>query len=414
MRAKYQNQKVLFAAAAIGLLLVGGISISVAKGEGALPVQSATLMQTIDPNEGFIDDPFTFDRAGSRLLYVNSDTGTSAKVVVLDVFQKTELYRVPLNKFTLKPSKVEFAIDGEHFLVWTEERRTGRKVAALMSNKGKVVRKFGPALDIVRTTYEGQEALVVHDVSSPKRSKKRRKQASGELPVVSHSVAVYNIATGRVIGKKTKLDLTANDKNESLDFTLKFWANDFTVAVGIKGGTWDRKEDQRSPDFEGHYEMPTRTFSKRLEIKDVRAHRERMFRMVKYAKRGQDIVVKHNLSGLDLVANGEFTPIALSEPFHHYDSSTLVVQPGGTGAMFFALTIVPVHPDAAAKRRAVKPWTDLYEYDLSTKKATRRARLLAKKGRKHAWRANNTHWAVMPRHIGFDRGGSEMQIYRLK
>ena len=277
-----------------------------------------------------------------------------------------------------------------------------------------MIRKFGPALDIVRTTYEGQEALVVHDVSAPKGSSKRGKKAGADQPVVSHSVAVYNIGTGKLIGKKTNLELNADDKNEELDFTLKFWANNFTVAVGIKGGVWDRKENQRSPDFEGHYEMPTRTFSKRLEIKDVRAHRERMFRMVKYAKRMQDIVVKHNLSGLDLVSNGEFTPVTLSEPFHHYDPSTLVVQPATSGTMFFSITIDPVHPDAAAKRRAVKPWTDLYEYDLRTGKATRRARLLAKKGRRHAWRANASHWAVMPRHIGFDRGGSEMQIYRLK
>lgn len=415
VRANYWNQGNRFATAAIGLLLLGGASIANAQGEGTeVPVESAKLVQTIDPNEGFIDDPFTFDSAGSRLLYVNSDTGTSAKIVVLDVFQRTELRRVGLNKFTVKPSKVEFAIDGEHFLVWTEEKKTGRKIAALLSNRGNVIRKFGPALDIVRTTYEGQEAVVVHDVSSPKVSKKKRKKASGELPVVSHSVAVYNIATGKRIGKQTNLDLTANDKNEDLDFTLKFWANDFTVAVGIKGGEWDRRENQRSPDFEGHYEMPTRTFSKRLAIKDVRAHRERMFRMAKYAKRSQDIVVKHNLSGLDQVSNGEFTPITLTEPFHHYDSTTLVVQRGATGKMFFSLTIDPVHPDAAARRRAVKPWTDLYEYDLSTKKATRRARLLPKKGRRHSWRANSTHWAVMPRHIGFDRGGSEMQIYRLK
>jgi hypothetical protein len=415
VRSMYWNQGTRLAAALCALLLTGGIPDAGAKGAAVpLPVQSAQLVQTIDPADGFIDDPFTFDSAGSRLLYVNSDTGTTAKVVVLDVFQRTELRRVSLSKFTLKPSKVEFAIDGEHFLVWTEEKKTGRNVAALLSNQGKVIRRFGPALDIVRTTYDGQEALVVHDVSSPKLTRKQKKEGGDDLPVVRHTVAVYNIATGKLLGKKTELDLTADDKNAKLDFALKFWASDFTVAVGIKGGEWDRKEDQRSPDFEGHYEMPTRTFSKRLPIKDLRKHRERMFRMAKYSKRSQNIVVKHNLTGLDLVSNGEFTPIALQEHFHHYDSTTLVVQAAAAGSIFFTLTIDPVHPDAAARRRAVKPWTDLYEYDLGTKKARRRARLLAKKGRKHAWRANSTHWAVMPRHIGFDRGGSDMQVYRLK
>lgn len=376
------------------------------------PIQSAELVQTIKPAEGFIDDPFAFDRAGSRLLYVNSDTGSSAHLVVLDSFQRTELRRVSLKKFTLKPSKAEFAIEGEHFLVWSELNRTGKQVVALVSNKGKVVRKFGPALDIVRTDYEGQDAMVVHDVSSIKARKKGKR--SDEAPVVRHTVGVYSVATGKLIGKKTDLDLSAEDKSPKLDFTLKYWAKDFTVAVGIKGGEWQRQEDQRSPDFEGHYEMPTRTFSKRIPIKNLTAHRERMARLVKYAKRSEDVVVKHNLSGIDFVSDGNFTAIKLTEPFHHYDSSTLIVQAASGGSIFFSITIDPVHPDAAAKRRAVKPWTDLYEYELSSKKATRRARLLAKKGRKHVWRANSTHWAVMPHHIGFDRGGSELQLYKLK
>ncbi len=402
-------------AAFCALLLMGSAQVASAeRAKKPLAVESAVLVQTIDPSEGFIDDPFSFDRAGSRLLYVNSDTGTSAEVVVLDVFQKTKLRRVSLSKFTLKPSKVEFAIDGEHFLIWTEEKETGKKVVALLANSGQVIRKFGPAQDIVRTTYEGQEALVVHDVSAPQYSKKVLRKMKGDVPVVRHTVSVFNVETGKRLGDTTNLDLTSDDKNAELDFTLKFWAKDFTVAVGIKGGEWDRKENQRSPDFEGHYEMPTRTFSKRLAIKDVRAHRERMYRMAKFSRRSQDIVVKHNLSGVDFVFNGEFTPIEVAVPFHHYDSTSLVVQAARSGSIFFTMTIDPVHPDAAARRRAVKPWIDLYEYDLTTKKATRRARLLAKKGRKHSWRANGTHWAVMPRHIGFDRGGSEMQIYKLK
>ena len=420
-RGMSRNQGLIAALCALVMAGVGSAWVGSAwagSGDRSAQIQSAELVQTIKPAEGFIDDPFAFDRAGSRLLYVNSDTGSSAHVVVLDTFQRTELRRVNLKKFTIKPSKAEFAIDGEHFVVWSEHNKTGKQVVALMSNKGKVIRKFGPALDIVRTDYEGQDAMVVHDVlsikSRPKRKRKRKSVSTEESPAVRHSVAVYSVATGKLLGKKTDLDLTAQDKSPTLDFTLKFWAKDFTVAVGIKGGEWDRKEDQRSPDFEGHYHMPTRTFSKRLPIKNIVAHRARMDRLVKYAKRSQDVVIKHNLSGIDFVSNGDFTAIQLGEPFHHYDPSTLITQAASGGSIFFSITIDPVHPDAAARRRAVKPWTDLYEYDLSSKQATRRARLLPEKGRKHAWRANSTHWAVMPRHIGFDRGGSELQIYKLK
>ena len=174
-----------------------------------------------------------------------------------------------------------------------------------------------------------------------------------------------------------------------------------------------RKEDQRSPDFEGWYVMPTQTFSKRLPIADIVAHREHMERMVKYSKRSRDVVVKRNLTGIDYIENGVFTPITLSEPFHHYDPQSLVAQASSGGNIFFAMTIDPVHPDAAAARRAVTPWLDLYEYNPITKKATRRARLLPPKVRKHTWRATSTHWAIMPRHIGFDRGGTKLQLYKL-
>ncbi|MCP4448310.1 MAG: hypothetical protein GY811_23665 [Myxococcales bacterium] len=374
------------------------------------PSQKAKLVRSIAPEQGFVDDPFTFDRAGSRLAYVASDAGTSSHLVVVDSLQRTELYRVNFGKFTLKPKRVEFALDGEHFLLWSEDASTAEKRVALINSKGRIVRKFGPAKDIVRTDFEGQDALVVHKVSSLKKRNKKHKEGS---PLVRHSVAVYAIRNGKTIGKKSNLDLDEKDKSTALDFSFRYWAKDFTVAVGIKGGVWDRKEDQRSPDFEGWYDMTTATFSKRLPIKDIVKHRERMERLAKYAKHSRDIVVRHDLSGIDLVKNGEFHELALAEPFHHYDHTSLVTQHSSSGSLFFTLTIDPVHPDAAAKRRAVKPWMDLYEYMPQSKKAVRRARLLPPKGRRHTWRATSTHWALVPRHVGFDRGGTQLLLYVL-
>ncbi len=375
------------------------------------PVEQATLSRTFSPEEGFVDDPFAFDTSGSRLVYVASDAGTSSHLVVVDTLQNTELFRVNIGKFTLKPTRVEFAVDGEHFLVWSTDQATGKMRVGLLNSKGRVTRKYGPADDIVQTTYQGQEAIVVHSVSSLKKRKKKHKEGA---PLVRHTIAVSALRTGKTLGKKTNLDLDEKDKSTALDFTLKYWAKDFTVAVGIKGGVWDRKENQRSPDFEGWYEMPSATFTKRLPIKHLVKHRERMARLVKHQKRSRDIVVRHNISGVDLVEDGDFTGLTLAEPFHHYDHTSLVTQTSSTGSIFFTLTIDPVHPDAAAKRRAVKPWMDLYEYVPATKKVIRRARLLPPKGRRYSWRASSTHWALVPRHIGFDRGGTQLLLYTLK
>jgi hypothetical protein len=415
MTAMGRNRELLAGVCAVVLGLAFGHGAAWAGGSESssqyAPVEQASLAQSIVPDEGFVDDAFAFDASGSRLAYVASDAGTSSHLVVVDTLQKTELYRVNIGKFTLKPTRIDFALDGEHFLIWSADDATGKQRVVLVDSKGRLTRKYGPADDIVQTNYRGQEAIVVHTVSSLKQRNKKHTEGA---PLFRHNVAVSALRTGKALGKKSNLDLDEKDKSTALDFTFRYWANDFTIAVGIKGGVWDRKENQRSPDFEGWYDMPSATFSKRLPIKHLVEHRERMARLVKYQKRSRDIVVRHDISGVDLIQNGDFTDLPLAEPFHHYDHTSLVTQTSNSGSIFFTLTIDPVHPDAAARRRAVKPWMDIYEYVPTTKKVIRRARILPPKGRRHSWRATSTHWALVPRHIGFDRGGTQLLLYKLK
>ncbi len=412
MTGMRKNRRMLagLCAVVLGLAIGGAAEAGPNNSKEYAPSKGASLVQTIAPESGFVDDPYAFDAAGSRLVYVASDAGTSSHLVVVDVIQKTELYRVDMSKFTLKPTRVEFAQDGEHFLVWSRDDASGKERLGVLDTKGRLVRKYGPADDIVPTIYLGQEAVVVHKVSDLKRRKRKHKAGA---PLVRHNVGIFALRSGKSLGKKTNLDLDEKDKSAKLDFTFKYWTRDFTVAVGIKGGVWDRKENQQSPDTEGWYDMPTATFSKRLPITALVKHRERMNRLVKHAKHSRDIVIRHDLSGIDLLQNGDFSPLTLAEPIHHYDHTTLVTQPAVSGSIFFALTIDPVHPDAAAKRKAVTAWTDLYEYVPSTKKTIRRARLQPPRGRRHTWRATSTHWALVPRHIGFDRGGTQLLLYKL-
>ncbi|MBL4635114.1 MAG: hypothetical protein JKY56_14675 [Kofleriaceae bacterium] len=396
------------------LLLMGAMTLfsslvaSEASADKKALVESATLAQTISPAEGFIDDPFTFDSAGSRLLYVNSNTENQAQLVVVDAVQNTILRRVDIASFSKKPSRVEFALEGEHYLVWGEEK-AGKVKVALIDSKGKIVRSFGPAVDVVSTRYQGVEAVVVHDVGDIKA----RKRQKDNQPVIRHSVGIYSVAKGKLLGKKSNLDLTGENESPSLNFRFKYWTENFTVAVGIKGGEWDRKEGQQSPDVEGWYSMPNRTFSKRLAIPNLIEHRQRLARLMKHSGKGNMVVVKRNLSGIDFVKEGLFSAIELAEPFHHYNAGSLVVQQSEGAEVFFTITIDPVHPDAAAERKAVKPWVDLYEYLPGTKKAVRRARMLGYGTRRYAWRANHDYWAIVPRHIGFERGGTSILLYKL-
>jgi hypothetical protein len=73
-----------------------------------------------------------------------------------------------------------------------------------------------------------------------------------------------------------------------------------------------------------------------------------------------------------------------------------------------------VNPDAVARRRADKEWLDLYELAPGAKKAVRKARMRVKGKTALSWRATGSYWIVVPRHVGFDRGGKAIRVYALK
>jgi hypothetical protein len=383
---------------ALAIALLPGRAESWAKAEDR-PVQSATLEKSLKPDAGFVDTAFTFDSAGTRLLWIQTDGGEKASVVSYDISQKQELATTSLKAVKGQVSRLEPAHDGDHFLVWTPAKRG--VLVSLLHKGGKVVRKFGPASDVVRKSYSGKDCLVLH-------TEKPRK--GGKL----HTVELKEIATGKRVGKKSSLQLDGSGKSKKLDFELKYWAESYTQAVGIKGGAWDRKEDQRTPDVEGWYEMPAQSFSKRLPIRNVLEHRHKMTALTQHANRPRTVAVKRDLTAIELYEGAKSSSLGLAEPFHHYDPKSLQVQYSASGTLFFSLTIDPVHPDAAAKKRAVKPWLDLYEIAPGAKKARRRARILASGKRRISWSASSSHWAVLPRHIGFDRGGGELLVYKLQ
>ena len=78
---------------------------------------------------------------------------------------------------------------------------------------GLVTAGVGTALYLVsviaQDILEGRLRDVFHRSSMMREIKKH----VGDLPVVRHTVSVYNIETGKPIGETSNLDLTAKDKN---------------------------------------------------------------------------------------------------------------------------------------------------------------------------------------------------------
>ena len=81
--------------------------------------------------------------------------------------------------------------------------------------------------------------------------------------------------------------------------------------------------------------------------------------------------------------------------------------------MLLSLTIDPVHPDAAAARRAVPVYQDFYRVVRGRPDVTRVARFRRKDDAKRQWRVSSRALVIMTLHRGWSRGGRELAVYRL-
>lgn len=366
-------------------------------------------VKTIKPLQGFVDDPFLFDGAGGRLLYINADAGYLAELTLIDLTQgAAQLQKIDISDFTTTPVFVRFIDEG--FFVISRPSDIDKATAAVISPTGKVLRKFGPATDIALTERDGQPVVALY-TKTDKKAKVRGKPVTR----THHKVQVLTLAKKKRVGKARTL--IADDKGyvKKHDFRINHWANGYTRAIGIKGGSWDSKQNQRSPDTEGWYDLVTGVFSKTVDIPDLMAHAYKLRAFGKHSNEDQFLDVAEDLSGVDLVTDSGRTRLELAQPFAHYDPKTLVYQPTEDGLYLFSLKIDPVNKEAAARKRADAEYLDLYSYRSGDKKAMRMARFLLtdRKKRLMTWRATEEYWVIVPRLIGFSRGGKELQIYKL-
>jgi hypothetical protein len=373
--------------------------------------QDATLLHTLTPVRGFVDSPVAFDGAGGRLLYVNTDAAELCELVVWDLTAKSEVMRVDLKPFTTAPLAVQEVIDGEHFLIVARGPADGTVAAAILDRKGSVTRKFGPATDIVRVQYEGEDALSVYrrdEVSAKKKS---------DHPAVRHTLEVFALKSGKRLGKRAAITADPTGFSKKLDFRINHWLLGYTRAIGIKGGEYDRKEDQRSPNIEAWYDVPRATFAKRIPITDVVEHTKRLQILAQHPNESTFVAIASDLSGLVVYSDGAGpTPVELAEPFRHYLHTSFLPQPVQPGQpLFFTLEIDPVHPDAVERKRAEEKWLDLYMLTPGARRAERLARLpLDDDQPGYRWRARASRWILIPRHVGFERGGASILIYEIR
>jgi hypothetical protein len=364
----------------------------------------ATELARITPAKGFVDDPIAFD--GARVAYIDTDGATFTELVVYDPATKAEVARAALPADLGTPTLVRWIGTGDAakiLVAGKSDEAVAR--AALLGVDGKVVRKFGPATDVALVTRGGQLRLALH----------REKTTDAAKGVVHHEVELVELDKGKRVGKLRTLDVGADGKIEKLDFRINHWTDGFTHAIGVKGGHWDPKENQRTPDVAADYDVVDAAF-KTTVIDDPMAfaHRARVMAdrpagaVATFARMSDD------LTTVELWRDGAPQNLDLDQPVAQYDPQTLGDATDDKGALWIALEIDPTNPAAVKRKKADPAYIDLFAVDAATGKAVRKARVLAAPKKEYRWGTAGGRWWLLERSVGFDRGGTSLAVYSLQ
>jgi hypothetical protein len=384
----------------------------------ATPLVGATEVAKFSAATGFIDDPIATD--DTRIAYVIADASTKAELHVETLEgapagtgsgagsaqgsasneQIVDIASVTLHPIALRlVGKRAFVVgvngDGNQVAALVELAAVGKKPA------GAVVYKLGPAKDISVITRDGKPRIAVHRVTDGKDG-------------VRHEVEVDALETGKRVSAGRPLELDASGANKALELKVNSWSDGYTRAHGIKGGEWDKKEDQRSPDVEATYDLVTGKFSEQKKIEDLFEQRKRFGVLAEEKDKADFLRMSWDNANIQIWHAGKPTNVTLDESMTNYDPKSLmgVVEPDGSA--WLALKVDPVNPDAVARKKADPEYLDIFHAGADGK-AVRKARVLGPSMRFYFGVLNDAGgklW-LLERSNGFERGGKNLKVYQL-
>jgi len=365
------------------------------KPKAAVPLIGVTSIATVAPARGFVDDPIAVG-VGGRIAYIETDGAERAEVVLLDQGEKA---RFSLPAATGVPLALAWVGTGDAARLFLVTRADdGRQRGVVYDLAGKAVRTFGPVSDVTLLTAGGPPRVALH------------RQSRGKSGVIRHEIELVDVDTGKSIGKGHALDVDGDGRAERLDFKVNHWLDGWTRAAGIHGGTWNKKEDQRSPDQYAEYDLMAGKFAAEAAIGDVVAHTRRMKVLAQQPNPGLFVRMSDDLATVELWRDGKPQAIELDQPVAQYDGASLSGVSEGPGRVWIGLKVDPVNRAAVSRKKADPEYLDLFLVDGN--RAVRKARILAPKKRLR-WGVNGDLVWVVERNVGFDRGGKSLTLYKL-
>lgn len=361
----------------------------------------ANEVMKLTPSAGFVDDIVAFEN--QRLAYVVADTSTKAELHVVEFGCKTcadekKEIVVDLSPVTLRPVSLKFVGQSRIFVVGaTEDSQQVGALIELAKSPATPIYKVGPATHINVMARENAQRVVMHVAESTKAGMK-------------HHIEIFALETGKRLQTTKPLDLEGNH-DKRLDLTVNHWTDGWTRAVGIKGGDWVKKENQRSPDTEAVYDLVAGKFIENKPIGDLFEQRKRFAVLADSNGTADFVRMTPNNQTIQVWRAGQLKTVELDQPLASYDPKSLQGIVNADGSAWIVLKVDPVNAEAVARKKADPEYLDIFKMGPDGK-AVRKARILAK-GIKHEFGVINEYFWLLERSTGFDRGGKSLTVYSL-
>jgi len=382
-------------------IVLPGMFVAIALGSASAqpkpaPLEGATESLKLAAPSGFIDDAIGVE--SDRIAYVVADTGSKAELHVVTLATKKDEV-VDISGVTLSPLAIHLI--GPRALI-IGDAEGGKQMAAMveLADKGKV--KAGTAVYKVpaatHVTLLPKKGIAVHRVTSTSTSTR-------------HEIELLSIDNGKRIGAVHTLELGVGDVEKKLEFRVNHWSDGWTKAYGIKGGDWDRKEDQRAPDAEATFDMLAGKLVDKKKIDDLFEQRKR-FQALADSGGKLDFVRIEMLKEIQAWRGGKLQKIELDQPLASYDTKSLQAVVTADG-VWLALKVDPVNAEAVARKKADIEYLDIFKAGADGK-AVRKARVLASKIRhRFGVMADGKSFYLIERNQSMDRGGKSLTVYTL-
>src|SRR5205814_1866747 len=187
-------------------------------------------------------------------------------------------------------------------------------------------------------------------------------------------VELLALENGQRIAPPRSLELEGDVVNKKLELRINHWSDGWTRAYGVKGGEWDPKENQRSPDVEAAYDLVLGKFVETRKIDDLFEQRKRFQALADAGGRVDFVRVAND--GVQLWRGGKVRIVELDQPLSNYEGKSVQSTVNPDGSAWIALKIDPVNPGAVARKKADPEYLDIFHVGTDGK-ASRKARVLA-------------------------------------